>query len=156
VYAFGVMLFEALRNRISEVLVADKSEAQFAAYTARVASGARSPIPDDWPPAVASLVAECWAQEPERRPGMEDVVAYMRGLADDGTIEAWSSGGTRPSVGEAPGREGDPPPSGPPSGRPSAARPPSRPASALRVESPADGARDGRVAAGCRCFGGGR
>ena len=36
----------------------------------QVANGYRRPIPDNWPSAIRTLVASCWAEQPSQRPKM--------------------------------------------------------------------------------------
>ena len=37
---------------------------------AQVANGYRRPIPGNWPSAIRTLVASCWAEQPSQRPKM--------------------------------------------------------------------------------------
>ena len=45
-----------------------------------VAQGQREAIPADTPKPMAALIAKCWAQKPEERPAMSEVVSELSAL----------------------------------------------------------------------------
>lgn len=88
VFSFGVVLHELLTWEIPWTGV------DFWEIVSRLMCGERLPIPPveslpgpDAPrfaglPAYLALMQRCWAQEPERRPGFQQVVAELRQLID--------------------------------------------------------------------------
>ncbi len=77
VYSFGVLLWElATRAKPYE----DYKDAQFIEL---VKAGGRLPIPETepkTPPAFAQLIEDCWAQDPSKRPTMEEVLDRLTSI----------------------------------------------------------------------------
>jgi hypothetical protein len=72
VYSFGIFVWELLTGGMPY-----KGMKQ-ADITIGVISGSlRPPLPADCPPALKALIEKCWAQEPDDRPFMSDVVAQL-------------------------------------------------------------------------------
>lgn len=47
-------------------------------YAARVAGGHREEPPPGWPPALRSLLEDCWEADPRQRPSMERVIERLQ------------------------------------------------------------------------------
>jgi len=52
------------------------------AWAGIVLRGGRAVIPDEWPPTVRSLIAQCWHSRPSERPAFTDVVAALQPLQE--------------------------------------------------------------------------
>ncbi|KIZ04397.1 Dual specificity protein kinase shkE [Monoraphidium neglectum] len=93
VFSFGVMMFELLQKYIMLSAISIKGTyEELEAYAARVAGGFRPPLHDRWPPEISSLIKDCWAQDPRKRPAMEEVVSRLEDIQglDFLTQETWS------------------------------------------------------------------
>ncbi|KAG2486096.1 hypothetical protein HYH03_015191 [Edaphochlamys debaryana] len=89
VFSFGVILFEVLsRYQMLCAISVAGTEEEVEGYAARVAQGYRPPLPASWPEAVLELVGQCWAQEPDARPGMGEVRSRLAALAAEGLPQA--------------------------------------------------------------------
>ena len=72
-YSYGIILWEILSRRIPFSSLSGQR-----ALISFVIQGKREPIPENSPKVLASLTAECWAQEPEQRPTMVQVVQSLK------------------------------------------------------------------------------
>ena len=72
VYSFGILMFEILSR---EIAFEGRLQQQI---IAQVTAGRRpSPIPEDSPPELVTLMEKCWAQDPYLRPEFEGVVRQL-------------------------------------------------------------------------------
>ncbi len=73
VYSYGVILWEILARKLPYASMAGRG-----AIMNFVVLGKREPIPENSPEILARLTTECWAQEPEQRPTMAQVVGALK------------------------------------------------------------------------------
>jgi serine/threonine protein kinase len=73
VYSYGIILLEILSRRIPFSFLSGQR-----ALISFVLQGKREPIPENSPQILARLTQECWAQEPEQRPTMVQVVRELK------------------------------------------------------------------------------
>lgn len=85
VYMFGLFLWE-LFARCSpfteyQITMECAASGKWGAFKTRVCDeGLRPSIPDDWPPALRTLISSCWAKNPSVRPTISSVNAQLREL----------------------------------------------------------------------------
>jgi serine/threonine protein kinase len=105
VFSFGVMLRELLAAYLLSFAFRDQAEVD--AYAERVSRGYRPPIDERWPQALRSLVADCWQQDPRRRPSMSEVASRLQAVVDAGGLPrvAVDGGGWDEALGEVGGEE---------------------------------------------------
>ncbi len=63
------------------------------AYATRVSQGYRPPTDTKIPLEVRQLIADCWAQDPEARPSMQQVVERMQDIQELGVLSTYEGGG---------------------------------------------------------------
>jgi len=97
VFAFGVMLYEALKQELQAAKFLSGSPQEIENYAKGVANGYRRPIPDNWPADVVTLIESCWDEDAPDRPSISRVVGYMAKLEEDGTLAAWETAHGRPA-----------------------------------------------------------
>ena len=87
VFAYAVLLYETLAATLicPARSLGEKgregwhtTSAVLADYAFKVSKGFREEIPDRWPQALKSLIAQCWAQDPDVRPGMNFVLKKLK------------------------------------------------------------------------------
>lgn len=87
VFAFAVVLYEILASTLicPARSLGEKgregwhtTSAILADYAFKVSKGFREEIPDGWPQPLKSLIAQCWSQDPDVRPGMNFVVKKLK------------------------------------------------------------------------------
>lgn len=77
VYSFSIIAYELL-HRYQMISATDGSLEECQVYARKVAqSGWRPPLDENLPPALKSLLAACWAPDPEHRPSMAEVVSKL-------------------------------------------------------------------------------
>lgn len=107
IYSFSLIAWEVCTGQIP---LADLAPEQAAAEMAYREARPAEPTPEQCPPQLLSIIQECWAQDPQRRPSLDDVLRRLDTLAT-----ALGGGGT---AGED---DVPPPPSSAGSARPPAA-----------------------------------
>jgi serine/threonine protein kinase len=89
VFSFSVLAYEVLaRRRAYDTLLLTMDQVAKAV----AASGLRPPLPKRWPPSLSSLIARCWAQDPEERPEFEAVADELYAMLAE--VEAATAAGT--------------------------------------------------------------
>lgn len=124
VHSFGVLLWELLERRLPWDLPGPVSRS--AVVAAVCGRRSRLALPPWAAPALAQLVADCWAPDARRRPAMDDVVARLERLGgwdSDGRLGRRLAGDEAPH--ERPAASALPP-----------ARAPARPAGAAAATAP--------------------
>ncbi|DBB04448.1 TPA: hypothetical protein ACH3X1_012928 [Trebouxia sp. C0004] len=82
VFSFGCVIYELLSRQLTSAVVSQSGDANMAEmYANKVANGYRRPIPSMWPSALRTLIDTCWAEQPEKRPGMKLVVRTLTDLS---------------------------------------------------------------------------
>jgi serine/threonine protein kinase len=71
VYSFGLIMWEVLTRR------QPYEGRNFMGVTLDVLEGRRPQIPADCPPHFAKVMKKCWHALPEKRPLMEEIIAYL-------------------------------------------------------------------------------
>eukprot|EP00013_Stygamoeba_regulata_P029918 CAMPEP_0177665528 /NCGR_PEP_ID=MMETSP0447-20121125/21099_1 /TAXON_ID=0 /ORGANISM="Stygamoeba regulata, Strain BSH-02190019" /LENGTH=724 /DNA_ID=CAMNT_0019171621 /DNA_START=39 /DNA_END=2213 /DNA_ORIENTATION=+ len=87
VYAFGVLLWEIIKGYEWEREVVDQLERmnistregnlRHVVKRAICFRHFRPELPDSWPPSLKKLLTDCWAESPDHRPTMEEVMAAL-------------------------------------------------------------------------------
>ncbi len=67
--------------------------AELEAYASKVAKGYRPPIDAKFPEELRKLIDDCWAQDPEARPSMQQVVERMQDIQELGVLSTYEGGG---------------------------------------------------------------
>ncbi len=80
VFSFAIVLWELLTGRVP---YADMTPLQAAVGV--VQKGLRPPIPANCPPALATLIQECWARKPADRPSFESLKHRMEDITTSWT-----------------------------------------------------------------------
>ncbi|KAI9010243.1 hypothetical protein DFJ74DRAFT_686495 [Hyaloraphidium curvatum] len=78
VYAFAMVCFEAATRGYEPFYGQRQDE-----IMRRVVAGERPEIPPDTPPLLATLMKECWHQDPEQRPSFEVIVHRMKEIVSE-------------------------------------------------------------------------
>ena len=85
IFSFGIMMYELLQKNVLMVFVsASGCLEELERYAQSVAEGYRPYIPDFWPPGAKALIADCWSQDPRKRPSSVDVLARLEDILDEG------------------------------------------------------------------------
>jgi hypothetical protein len=87
VFAFAVLLYETIASTLicPARSLGEKgregwhtTSAILADYALKVSNGFREEIPDRWPQPLKTLIAQCWSQDPDVRPGMNFVLKKLK------------------------------------------------------------------------------
>jgi serine/threonine protein kinase len=106
VFSFAILLRELLSAYLLSFAFVEQAEVD--AYVARVAAGYRPPLDSNLRPALRGLIADCWHQDPRKRPSMAEVVERLQRVAEEGGLPrvAVDGGGWDRERGEVGGVEG--------------------------------------------------
>ncbi|KAL6758856.1 kinase-like domain-containing protein [Haematococcus lacustris] len=111
VFSFAIIMYELFMGRLlafrGEFMTGDESVVE--EYVQARAKGAREKLPSRWPAPLASLVADCWAQDPQARPGFAVIQQRLREMAAAGLFRDGSSSkdvGKKRAAGQASGGAG--------------------------------------------------
>lgn len=86
IFSFGTVMYELLQKNVLMVFVsASGCFEDMERYAQSVAEGHRPYIPDFWPPGAKALIADCWSQDPRKRPNSAEVMARLEDLMDERT-----------------------------------------------------------------------
>ncbi|CAG9462380.1 unnamed protein product [Pedinophyceae sp. YPF-701] len=77
VFSFALIMFETLRGELRSTAAMVGSRAEALELANRTAHGARPELPEEWPEEVQDLIAQCWLQDPAKRPHMREVVEEL-------------------------------------------------------------------------------
>ena len=81
VFSFGIILWQMLTSE--QPYAAELASVNRFVLLARIArAGLRPPIPPWAPPALASLIAECWAEGEHMRPTSAELLQRLRSIHD--------------------------------------------------------------------------
>lgn len=82
VFAFAVVMYEMFSGiLLRNLYISDKDKScAYRRYATRVNSGWRPPMPVEWPDGLRDLIADCWSQQPECRPPMQEVLQRLQAL----------------------------------------------------------------------------
>lgn len=76
VYSFGIIMWQVLTRR------EPYAGRNFMGVSLDVLEGRRPQIPHDVPTEFKKMMKRCWHASPEKRPSMEEVVAFLDSLHD--------------------------------------------------------------------------
>lgn len=92
VFSFGMMLLEALRG-VLNIVYLDYAGGQMAQatmdYAARMASGWRPQMPEEWPSEVQGLITRMLHKDSAERPSFEQVGDALNGFLVSGLVEQY-------------------------------------------------------------------
>lgn len=82
VFAFAIVMYEVFSGiLLRHLYISDKDKGcAYRRYATRVNSGWRPPMPVEWPEELRDLIADCWSQQPNCRPSMEEVSQRLQSL----------------------------------------------------------------------------
>jgi serine/threonine protein kinase len=81
VFSFGVVMWEVVTRK------QPFAGRNFMGVSLDVLEGKRPQIPNDCPPEFAKVMKKCWHASPDKRPKMEDVLAFFdRAIGDDTSV----------------------------------------------------------------------
>ena len=83
VFSFAIIIFELLSFRVAMAAIGDHRDLDYEAVHAHaqeVSHGYRLPLPMSWPPAVAALIRDCWAQKSSQRPSFAAIEQRLQDI----------------------------------------------------------------------------
>eukprot|EP00210_Caulerpa_lentillifera_P003495 g3335.t1 len=87
VFSFGIIMYEVLCKMLLLTFVCCRGvPEEVENYAQGIALGNRPVVPEDWPESFATLVRQCWAQDPTDRPSMNTIVSQLIDLRGDDWI----------------------------------------------------------------------
>eukprot|EP00210_Caulerpa_lentillifera_P003494 g3334.t1 len=87
VFSFGIIMYEVLCKMLLLTFVCCRGvPEEVENYAQGIALGNRPVVPEDWPESFATLVRQCWAQDPADRPSMNTIVSQLIDLRGDNWI----------------------------------------------------------------------
>jgi serine/threonine protein kinase len=89
VFSFAVLLWECLTGRQPWESLTNPMQILYKVGV----QGARLPLPDGCPPALAALVRECWDEAPAARPAFRELLARLRALQQEQAAVAAEAAG---------------------------------------------------------------
>ncbi|KAI8476817.1 MAG: kinase-like domain-containing protein [Monoraphidium minutum] len=87
VFSFAMLMYEVMQRYVMFSAVSIRGDyEELVEYCGRVAEGYRPPLHTTWPPSVASVITDCWAQDPAKRPSMGEVVTRLEAAEAAGVL----------------------------------------------------------------------
>lgn len=78
VYAYGILMWQMLTRKLPF------AGRNFMGVSLDILEGRRPQIPQDCPNAYKKMMKRCWHADPEKRPTMEDVLAFLDSSQESG------------------------------------------------------------------------
>mmetsp|Transcript_13051 Transcript_13051/g.37913 ORF Transcript_13051/g.37913 Transcript_13051/m.37913 type:complete len:497 (-) Transcript_13051:1501-2991(-) len=89
VFSFGVMVYEMVHKYMMVFAITLKgTEEEIEAYARKVSNGYRPPIRETLPESIKGVIRDAWAQEPNDRPSMEELLKRLKAIEESGEISA--------------------------------------------------------------------